>query len=388
MANHFSVGMAKATALTKAGKLDEATALIQSLLQHRDVPADTPADDAAIEGSFTRLGDRDPGEGAAVRTTYPKATPARTTSSLQETLRMIRGGGMPKRAAYAEAPADLPANAKFILKTHDDGRDQRDYKLYIPASKPQGRVPLIVMLHGCTQSPDDFSRGTGMNVLAEQHGFLVAYPAQPPGANANKCWNWFRPEDQVRDHGEPALIAGIVRDIIGDHPVDPARVYVAGLSAGGAAAAIVATAYPEIFAAAGVHSGLPVGAATDIPQAFLAMRNGVKGTPVLHAVPTIVMHGSADKTVNPINGKATVAQTVKAFGGLETKVRKGVSAGGRSFRQTSYLSIDGLSMCEHWEIAGAGHAWAGGGSQGSYTDPTGPSASAELVRFFMQHRKG
>jgi poly(3-hydroxybutyrate) depolymerase len=172
-------------------------------------------------------------------------------------------------------------------------------------------------------------------------------------------------EDQGRDRGEPALIAGIVRDIIRDHPVDPARVFIAGLSAGGAAAAIVATAYPEIFAAAGVHSGLPVGAASDVPQAFAVMRNGTAGKRVKHAVPTIIFHGADDHTVHPGNGKAVMSQTLKAFGGLKTSAQTGVSAGGRSFRQTRYVDENGVSMCEHWEIGGAGHAWAGGAPQGS-----------------------
>lgn len=387
MTNHFAVGMTKATALTKAGKLVEATALIQALI--RDPRAQTGAapDEVAIEGSFTRLGDRDPHEGETDQASNTEVPRAQPRSSLQETVRMIRAGGMPRWTAFDTVPSLVPEDVDFILKTHGNGRDQRDYKLYIPASKAKSHLPLIVMLHGCTQSPDDFAAGTGMNALAEQHGFLVAYPAQPSGANANKCWNWFRPEDQERDRGEPALIAGIVRDIIRDHSVDPARVYVAGLSAGGAAAAIMATTYPEIFAAAGVHSGLPVGAASDIPQAFSAMRNGAAGSTVKYAVPTIVIHGAADATVNPSNGKAVVAQSVKAFGGLKATARKGVSAGGRSFRQTSYLGSEGRSMCEYWEIIGAGHAWAGGASEGSYTDPTGPSASEEMVRFFLQHRQ-
>jgi poly(hydroxyalkanoate) depolymerase family esterase len=223
--------------------------------------------------------------------------------------------------------------------------------------------------------------------LAERHGFLVAYPAQSRGATSSKCWNWFNSEDQGRDRGEPAFIAGIVRDILRDHPVDPSRVYISGLSAGGAAAAIMAEAYPDLFCAVGVHSGLPVGAASSIPQAFSAMRNGAGGTPLAGAVPTIVVHGLADATVHPSNGAAVIDQALRAFDGLQATTRKGISSGGRQFRQTSHASVDGRSMVEHWQIDGAGHAWAGGHPQGSFTDPTGPKASEEMVRFFLQHAR-
>ncbi len=384
MTNHFALGMTKATELTKAGKLAEATALIQSLLKDKpSEPAPQP-DDAVIEGTFTRLDDA----AAAADAPNPvKHTPPRARTSLRETLRHIAAGGMPDHAPFAKGPAPLPAGAQFITMTHANRRGQRDYKLYIPARRESSPMPLIVMLHGCTQSPDDFAAGTGMNALAERDGFLVAYPAQPTGANANKCWNWFRPDDQARDRGEPALIAGLVRDILRDHPVDPARIYIAGLSAGGAAAAIVAAAYPDLFSAVGVHSGLAVGAATDIPQAFAAMRSGARGASLPHGVPTIVIHGLADATVHPDNGTAVIDQILRAFDSLRATTRKGMSPGGRSFRQTSYGDGNGPSMVEHWEIDGAGHAWAGGQPDGSFTDPNGPGASEEMLRFFLQHSR-
>ena len=383
MTNHFALGMSKATALTRAGKLVEATALIQSLLKGPQ----PVADDDVIEGTFTRLDDvghqeaREPAEPPRVAKQAPKR------SKLQETLRKIRAGGMPDHTTKPAGKPHVPVNARFESFIHTTNTARRDYKLYVPSSPTGSAMPLVVMLHGCTQTPDDFATGTGMNEFAEEHGFLVAYPQQPMGANPNKCWNWFKPEDQVRDHGEPALIAGIVRDIMRDQNVDPGQIFVAGLSAGGAAAANVASAYPEMFRAVGVHSGLAVGAATDIPQAFSAMRNGAAGAPLAHSVPTIVIHGLADTTVNPINGKAVIAQALKGFGPLKASVKQGSSVGGRSFRQTSYTDPDGTAMCEHWEIADAGHAWAGGTAEGSFTDPRGPSASAEMVRFFMQHRR-
>lgn len=385
MTNHFALGMTKATELTKAGKLAEATALIQSLLSDKTQDAAVLQDATVIEGSFTRLEETSQSEAAKPGPARRDAKSPRT--SLRETLRKITAGGMPGHAPFHKAPASLPVGAEFITLTHRSGSDQRNYKLYIPANRPSTAMPLIVMLHGCTQSPDDFAAGTGMNALAEQHGFLVAYPAQPAGANANKCWNWFKAEDQSRDRGEPALIAGLTRDIVRDFQADPARIYVAGLSAGGAAAAIMGAAYPDLFSAVGVHSGLAVGAASDIPQAFSAMRSGSAGLISVKTVPIIVIHGMADATVHPRNGDAVIAQSLQAFGSVESTEIKGMSNGGKSYRQIRYIDRNGRTMGEHWEIDGAGHAWAGGFAEGSFTDPSGPSASKEMVRFFLSHAK-
>lgn len=383
MTNPFALGMTKATELTRTGNLTEATALIQSLLQQKTPEVAAAGDGTVIEGTFMRLDGSTP---ADVPRAQPAPRPApNPRASLRETLRNIAAGGMPAHARGKAEPAALPDGAEFLNLTHSDGREQRDYKLYVPANRPSPAMPLIVMLHGCTQSPDDFAAGTGMNALAEQHGFLVAYPAQPSGANANKCWNWFRPEDQGRDQGEPALIAGLTREVVRKYAVDPNRVYVAGLSAGGAAAAVLGAAYPDLFAAVGVHSGLAAGAATDISQAFSAMRRGASGKGTVPAVPTIVIHGAADVTVHPSNGKAVVAQVQRAFGRLRATERRGVSAGGRSYRTTAYVDNAGRTMCEYWEIDGAGHAWAGGHAKGSFTDPTGPSSSDAMIQFFL-HR--
>ena len=243
-------------------------------------------------------------------------------------------------------------------------------------------MPLIVMLHGCTQTPEDFAVGTGMNALAEEFACLVAYPCQPAGANAQKCWNWFRPQDQATD-GEPALIAGISRDIQRDVAADPARVYIAGLSAGGAAALIAGAAFPDVFAAIGVHSGLAVGAAHDVPTAFAAMRSGAAGRRLNSAPPTIVFHGSADSTVAFANAQAIMAQVTAPNGNLAMSEAT-LSEGLRSAKVTRYASSQ-RSVAELWEIDGGGHAWAGGNAQGSYTDPTGPDASRQILRFFLQH---
>ena len=383
MTTHFARGMTKATELTKAGKLTEATALIQSLLSDKSPETTSLPENTVIEGEFTPLDGTNRAD-----TTKPAPVPRGTKqprASLRETLRKIAAGGMPGHARMPKPRVPVPDGAEFVTMTHRAAGDQRDYKLYIPANRPSAAMPLIVMLHGCTQSPDDFAAGTGMNALAEQHGFLVAYPAQPNAANANKCWNWFKAEDQGRDRGEPALIAGLTRDIVRDYPVDKGRIFVAGLSAGGATAAIMGAAYPDLFSAVGVHSGLAIGAATDIPQAFSAMRSGSSGKLSVKTVPTIVFHGLADVTVHPRNGDAVTAQALSSLGGLKGVLSRGKSEGGRSYRKTRYADQNGCTMCEHWEIDGAGHAWAGGHSEGSYTDPIGPSASQEMLRFFMQH---
>jgi len=378
MSSPFLRGMSRATDLTRSGKLEEATALIRSLLHPQPAGPETPPDGDAIEGSFRRLGDADPS--APPRAASPLRRPRKR---LGETLRELAA-----RRTPAPVALDLPAGAQFLSLSHSGAAGSRDYRLYIPAAQAEGPMPLVVMLHGCTQSPEDFALGTGMNALAEEHGFLVAWPAQPQGANMQKCWNWFRPEDQARDRGEPALIAGIVRDILRDYPADPARVYVAGLSAGGAAAAIMGAAYPDLFAAVGVHSGLPVGGARDIPSAFAAMRSGSAGATLRGTPPTIVFQGMADSTVHPSNADAVMAQVVRTRPGLDRARSSGRSDGGRAWRHTRHADARGRSVAEHWEIEGAGHAWSGGHARGSYTDPQGPDASREMLRFFLQHSAG
>ncbi|MDO9526883.1 MAG: PHB depolymerase family esterase [Gemmobacter sp.] len=392
MTPFFTRGMAKATELTRSGKLQEATALIQSLL-HRPAPdtdlsATRPAlAGSVIDGQFTRL---EP-NATLPKAAPPKAKPDQTnqrasTTPLAATLRKIAAGGMPVRGPRSGQADPAPEGSQFLSLTHSAAQGSRRYRLYIPANRPAAPMPLIVMLHGCTQTPEDFATGTGMNAMAEEFGCMIAYPAQPSGANAQKCWNWYRPEDQVRDRGEPDLVAGLTRAIWRDLNADPARTYVAGLSAGGAAAVVMAAAYPDIFSAVGVHSGLPVGSAQDIPSAFAAMRSGSRGQPHRTAVPTIVFHGLADSTVHPDNGAAILSQALHAMPGLRATTLQGIAEGGRHYRTTAHLHADGRSLAEHWQIEGAGHAWAGGHSAGSYTDPKGPDASRQMVRFFLQHK--
>jgi poly(hydroxyalkanoate) depolymerase family esterase len=390
--------MAEATRLTRAGNLAKATTLIQRLLSGAEAGT---APEPARPGSETII-DAEP---VTVDTTdAPPPHRATTTSAgafagrfhprpragLGETLRGLAARAMPADLGVGgivrPATDPLPDGASFTTASYSNKAGTRSYKLYVPANRRDGQpLPLVVMLHGCTQSPDDFAAGTRMNRLAEEHGCLVAYPEQPSAANPQKCWNWFSPADQRRDGGEPSLIAGITRQVMRDHPVDPSRIYVAGLSAGGAAAAIMGAAYPDLYAAVGVHSGLPCGAARDLPSAFAAMRQGGEKTgPCSDApIPTIVFHGDRDTTVHPSNGDGVVAQFKAGAVGLRTVVEHGKVPGGHGYSRTLHTDASGRVLCEQWTIRGAGHAWAGGSPAGSYTDLHGPDAAREMLRFFL-----
>ncbi|PVE21307.1 esterase [Microvirga sp. KLBC 81] len=299
-------------------------------------------------------------------------------------------GGLAGRAGHApvHAPASLPEGASFEERSFANEAGSRSYKIYVPSGYTGQALPLVVMLHGCTQSPDDFAAGTKMNQLAEEQMFLVAYPAQAQSANVSRCWNWFNESDQQRDRGEPSLIAGITRQIMSEFAVETGRVYVAGLSAGGAAAAIMGSVYPDLYAAVGVHSGLACGAATDMPSAFAAMRQGgaPRASGARQPVPTIVFHGDRDTTVNPINGDQVMAHS-KAGSDLRTTVTRGQAPGGITYTRTVETDDSGHPMLEQWVLHGAGHAWSGGSPAGSYTEPRGPDASREMLRFFLNHPK-
>lgn len=300
--------------------------------------------------------------------------------------------------ASPTAPLDTPAagtqaQGQFLARSFAGPAGTLAYKVYVPAgyeADPARRYPLVVMLHGCTQSPDDFAAGTRMNALADRHGLLVAYPAQSANANGSRCWNWFRPQDQVRGQGEPALIAGMTAQVGADYRVDPARVYVAGLSAGGAMAVVLGRTYPDVYAAVGVHSGLPYRAAHDVGSAFAAMKGGAARTTHAGAdalLPTIVFHGDRDHTVSASNGAAVIAQLGGAGVAALAKSadEPGTAGAGRSYTRTRYTDPAGRTMVEDWRVHGGGHAWMGGSASGTYTDPQGPDASAAMLRFFLQH---
>ena len=369
--------MREATRLTRTGRLGDATAAIQR----------------ALSG----------GPPAAA----PRADAAPMTAKAPAPAEVLDGCvfEVPARAASA-APQHDPAG--FSSGTHRHANLARDYKLYVPPAAAGKSLPLVVMLHGCTQDPDDFAAGTGMNDLAAAQGFFVLYPAQAQGANPQRCWNWFKPNHQRRGSGEPALLASLTQAVIAQHNVDPRRVYIAGLSAGGAMAAIVAAAYPEVFAAAGVHSGLPAGAAGNVAEALAVMASGTASpSPILArrtgragavpesasesgsaSVPTIVFHGDQDRTVHPRNGEQVVAAATSGVVGNEVgrpTLEQGACAGGKRFTRSVYRGDDGSVRAEHWLVHGAGHAWSGGRAAGSYTDADGPDATREMLRFFLEH---
>lgn len=290
---------------------------------------------------------------------------------------MLREGKLALRgrmpAADMPKPKPVPEGARFEARHFAGEAGARDYKLYIPsAGSPQG---LVLMLHGCKQDPDDFAAGTGMNEAAEAEGLLVAYPRQAAAHNLASCWNWFRPGDQQRDQGEPAILADLTRALVAEFAIDPERVFVAGLSAGGAMAAVLAETYPDLYAATGIHSGVPTGAANDVVSAFAVMRGepGLAGGAPTAAGRMIVFQGEADQVVHPANAERLVAGRAGAL-----TASQGRSAGGRVYRRRAG------SETEIWMIEGAGHAWSGGKPEGSYSDPSGPDASAEMLQFFLR----
>ena len=383
--------MAEATRLTRQGRLAEATALIQQTLASPAVTRQAPDVPPAGEETSGTPGRRPApppvlraGQGTQPGRLHPGWMTRRAIPS--------RGAQALRRTHRPAAPAVKPSAGRFDAFSYSNAAGARGYRLYVPAGHAGGPMPLVVMLHGGTQDAATFAAATGMNDLAERQALLVAYPEQPPSANAGRYWNWFAPGHQRRGAGEPSLIAGITRQVTDRYGADATRVYVAGFSAGGAMAAVMAAVYPDLFAAAGVHSGLPYAAAGDVATAFAAMKQGPRGLarPPARPLPLIVFHGDRDAIVAPANAAGLIDHALAAASpdrrpGTPTAVTTGQVPGGHAYTCTCYQDPAGTALAERWTIHHGGHAWSGGARHGSYTDPRGPDASAEFIRFFGEH---
>lgn len=375
--------MNEALALVRAGKLQQASDLLLGG-NSADAPTSAhPGAQADVIHPATRFGDR-------MARGLASAVQAFDVSDV-----LARAGlhGVQQPESTGEPTAEAPGQFQRVAFQHE--AQDHSYWLYVPesAAAATGR-PLVLMLHGCTQDAQDFARGTRMNEAAEGAGALVLYPTQDHSANANGCWNWFRPKDQQAGSGEPALLLAMVRAVMASHPVDAQRVYVAGLSAGGAMAAVLAEQYPDVFAAAGVHSGLAPGAAHNMMGALSAMNSGAKGWAATSSeqgarpVPLIVLHGDADATVHPRNGEQLLEGAAAALASSVQSQDTGSSPDGQQYTRTVLQDTTGAApvvQAEHWLLHGAGHAWSGGDARGSHTSGAGVNASAEMLRFFMAH---
>ncbi|MBB3711835.1 poly(hydroxyalkanoate) depolymerase family esterase [Limimaricola variabilis] len=294
----------------------------------------------------------------------------------------LPGQGLPNGVGVSPgstAVPEMPEGAQFLSRSHSCAQGTRNYRLYIPSCGAAQVQGLVVMLHGCTQTPEDFARGTGMNAAAEAAGFAVAWPEQTREHNMMACWNWFEAGHQRAAQGEPAILAGLTEALRAEFGLGPKRCFVAGLSAGGAMAAILAETHPALFGAIGVHSGLPAGAAQDMVSAFSAMRGqGSAGRAAAATGPRlIVIHGDSDRTVDISN-----AQRILGSQGEDAAPVEDASA--RPYRRRLHKDTEGRVRAESWIVAGGGHAWSGGSSAGTYTDPQGPDASKAMIRFFLQ----
>jgi poly(hydroxyalkanoate) depolymerase family esterase len=407
MNDHMQAAMAEVTRLMRTGRLAEATTLIQRTLGGMSAPAGRSTRADAPHEAVVRVVEVPPpllgptilgGAGAS-----PGPAPARPAVASQTTSPDVlqRAGSLHGSMVRGQplgpgvvSPSTHPGG-KFVDGTYRNTAGTRTYKLYIPSSYIGQAVPLVIMLHGCTQNAVDFAAGTRMNMFAEGRTFLVAYPEQLSSANNTKCWNWFQPADQERGIGEPSVIAGITRQIMNSYHVDFNRVYVAGMSAGGAMAVIMAATYPDLYAAVGVHSGLAYRAAHDVRSGFAAMRRGAgqSARQLTTVIPLIAFHGDRDTTVSPVNADHLYDQWLQATSHEQgrsahsTKVERGQVDGGRAYTRSIYHDASGHAIMEKWLVHQAGHVWSGGSSDGSFTDPRGPDASNELLRFFAEQSR-
>jgi poly(hydroxyalkanoate) depolymerase family esterase len=388
----FSETMREALRLTRAGAVRDATRVIRESLRGQHVSPST-----THEGTFVPASRDAPTahDSSARLPPLLLEPPPWAPNAVPEPGSADSGPSRPQPRSTDTSEPGPVTPGRFVSGVYSNAAGTRAYKLWVPGDVTGASTssrPLIVMLHGCTQDADDFARGTRMNEHAERHGCYVLYPIQDGSANPQRCWRWFETANQARGRGEPSILAGMTAQLTGEYAIDPARIYVAGLSAGAAMAMVLAETYPDVFAAVAVHSGLPLGAARDVPSAFAAMA-GRSRTHAGHdaarrgarAVPGIVIHGDADRTVAPANGEAVTRQLRDAYehGSAGALVSKSTTA--PALTKSVFHTADGRLVIEQWIVRNGGHAWSGGSSAGSYTDPAGPDASARIVEFFLSH---
>ncbi|QEL26225.1 PHB depolymerase family esterase [Bosea sp. F3-2] len=353
-----------------------------SRLRTADVTGATAAVQRALAGREPmRRGDPDSGTQSGDGFETPSA---RGLRAILQKLRNERANFVPT-PSHGDAIAEEARDSEnFRARRFQSAVGSVAYKLYLPSDHADRELALVMMLHGCTQNPDDFARGTRMNALAEEFGLIVAYPLQPKSANAQGCWNWFDARHQERGAGEPAVLAGLAQELASEFKIDRKRVFVAGLSAGGAMADVLSSAYPDVFSAVGIHSGLPHGAACDVMSAFAAMKgNGKAAAKGRSPIRKIIFHGGADARVHPSNGKR-VFDLARSAHGEPPEFQTDTVINGKRVTRSLLGHGQDPAIAEHWLIHGGGHAWSGGDHLGSYVDATGPDASREMIRFFLE----
>lgn len=339
---------------------------------------------AAIQRALATKATQEPPTGGEGHGTRANAERPRRLGDVLQALKANRVLHVPEPANSTEGDA-IEGRDRFRTRCFGNAAGSLTYKLYVPVDHGDRKRALVVMLHGCTQDPDDFARGTQMNALADEFGLIVAYPHQPRSANAQGCWNWFDVRHQMRGGGEPAVLAGMAQELAAEFAIDRDRVFVAGLSAGGAMADVLSVTHPDVFAAVGVHSGLPHGAATDVMTAFAAMKGNSKTAARQKGSRSrkIVFHGTADATVHPSNGEM-LFNAARHEAGEGQELISDITANGKRVTRTVIAPDTGRTIAEFWEIQGGGHAWSGGSRTGTFTDASGPDASREMIRFFLE----
>jgi poly(hydroxyalkanoate) depolymerase family esterase len=304
--------------------------------------------------------------------------------------------------------------SEWVSGTASTSTGSRNYRLWVPSGlEKQNPVPLVMMLHGCMQKPEDLATISGMNEIADRNGFLAVYPEQTIEANPLRCWNWFDPKHQSRDSGEPALLAAVVKQVQTTNSVDANRIYVVGISAGAAMAVVMGVTYPDLFNGIGVCAGLEFKAGTNAETGLAAMKQGgpdprQQGIVAFNAIaenlrgkskrrmPLIVFQGDADPYVNPLNAEQLITQWAKTNDYLEdardndsvknqpASKTEGSVPGGHEFTKSVYNDRAGRLLLEKWMVKGLSHAWSGSPTAGPFADPKGPNASLEMWRFFAE----